>query len=399
MNKERLLYLITQYRENQCTTAERNELYQLMSQPGIEENILALWDQLYSPTSATLSSEEGEQLFHNIVTTSGVEEDLQKTKSPFIKKLKYIAAVAAAVAVVWGGYSILHLKPSNPLDGYALAQLDTAIIPGSKRAHIIFEDGRSINLEGETARDTIHTGSYLILNRGADGISYHDKENAGSKINETYNTLVTPRGGEYTILLADGTKVWLNADSKLKYPTHFASAQRMVELEGEAYFDVASLEKGSKRVPFFVKTKSQTVEVLGTEFNINSFGEQITTTLIEGKVALNFGSEAKQHLLTPNHQIIYSERTGTHERKEIDPYYFTAWKDGVFAFDNTPLTSVMLDIARWYNVDVEYASDVSDVYFSGKISKLESFESLLQTIQWTGSVKFKINGRRVTIRK
>jgi hypothetical protein len=370
-----------------------------MSEPGVEDDIFELWDQLYSPASTTLTREEGEQLFQKIRTAPVVHGDLQRTKSPIIKRLKYIASAAAAIAVVWGGYSILFLKSSAPLDEYALQQSDTIITPGSKRAQIIFEDGHSINLVGLVARDTLRTGDYLILNRGEDGVSYHSRERTAGENIETYNTLLTPRGGEYTISLADGTKVWLNANSSLKYPTRFTAAPRTVELEGEAYFDVASLEKGGKRVPFYVKTRTQTIEVLGTEFNINSFGKEITTTLVEGKVALTYGTNPEQYVLKPNQQIIYNERIGTHNIKEIDPYYFTAWKNGDFAFENTPLTDVMEDIARWYNIDVNYESDVSDVRFSGKISKLESIEQLLATIEWTYSVKFKINGRRVTIRK
>lgn len=399
MNKERLLYLIKRYRENQCTPTERNELYRLMSDSNIADDILELWDQLHSPTSTSLSGKEGEELFERVIANPLVQQGLQQTVRRKAAKLKYIAMAAAAVVIVCGTYTVLFLKSIESQHNYSLQQVDTVITPGSKKAQIIFEDGHSINLVGMASVDTIRSGHYLILNRGDEGVSYHSRKNTDDNSAETYNTLVTPLGGEYAVVLADGTKVWLNANSRLRYPTRFTSAQRTVELEGEAYFDVASLERKGKRVPFYVKTRAQTVEVLGTEFNINSFDENITTTLVEGQVALTYKGDGKQHILVPNDQIVYSERTHTHERKKIDPYYFAAWKDGNFAFEGTPLKSVMADIARWYNVEIHYEGDVSDVYFSGKISKLESIESLLQTIQWTGSVNFEIKGRRITIRK
>ncbi|ERJ60859.1 hypothetical protein M472_19070 [Sphingobacterium paucimobilis HER1398] len=370
-----------------------------MSEEDVEDHILQLWDQLHSSTTTSMSEEESNQLFQRIVNSSLVQQDIEPAKQSTMGWFKRIGAVAAVAALILGTCTFLFLRRSVSTTDYAALPLDTAIIPGSKKAHVILEDGKSISLVGLESRDTIHTGSYLILNKGQEGISYHGKDGLANRNREVYNTLVTPLGGEYMVVLADGTKVWLNANSRLRYPTDFVTDVRTVELEGEAYFDVASLESGGKKVPFYVKTRTQTVEVLGTQFNINSYGGQITTTLVEGKVALRYKGVSKPCLLSPNYQLIYTEHTHTYEKKEIDPYYFTAWKDGSFAFDNTPLTAVMADISRWYNVEFNYETDVSDVYFSGKISKLESFESLLQTIQWTGSVKFKINGRRVTIRK
>ncbi|MEQ7800020.1 FecR domain-containing protein [Pedobacter sp. ASV1-7] len=398
MNKERLLYLIRQYRENRCTPIEQKELYELISESGVEESILQVWDQLHGPTVTSLSEGDGKRLYQKIIGSPSVQKDL-RYPIKFKTRFKYLTAAAAVLAVLCGAYALLFFKSPKTTAEYAVQQVDTTIVPGSKKAQIIFEDGRAVNLAELSPVDTIHTGNYFVLKQGGGEVSYHNNESIADRSIETYNILVTPLGGEYAVILADGTKVWLNANSKLKYPTRFTTTQRTVELEGEAYFEVARMKKEGKRIPFYVKSRSQTVAVLGTEFNINSFGDQITTTLVEGKVALTHHSQSAKHLLAPNDQIIYKENTHTYEKKKVDPYYFTAWKDGAFAFDNTPLTLVMEDIARWYNVQIDYESDVSDVYFSGKISKMENIKTLLQTIQWTGSVKFKINGRRIAVRE
>src|SRR5690606_33592322 len=216
------------------------------------------------------------------------------------------------------------------------------------------------------------------------------------------HTLITPIGGEYSIRLSDGTKVRLNADSKLKYPVSFDGEKtREVELEGEAYFEVAKDKDKNKNVQLVVKSKGQTLEVLGTEFNLNTFRNKVITTLVEGSVRVSMDNKSpnQYHILKPNEQLVYHDHSKKLEIAQIDTYYVTAWRTGDFAFDNVPLQDVMEDIARWYGVDVEYKVNVEDIRFSGKVSKFEDIETLLRTIEWTGSVKLQLNGRRVIVMK
>src|SRR5690606_37843184 len=279
----------------------------------------------------------------------------------------------------------------------ALAENQTKVLPGSNKARIVFEDGSYQELgegiSGELMKEQLFT-------LGGDGISYQNIEHTSS--NKPHHTLITPIGGEYSIRLSDGTKVWLNADSKLKYPVSFDGEKtREVELEGEAYFEVAKAKVKNKNVPFVVKSKGQTLEVLGTEFNLNTFRNKVITTLVEGSVRVSMDNKSpnQYHILKPNEQLVYHDHSKKLEIAQIDTYYVTAWRTGDFAFDNVPLQDVMEDIARWYGVDVEYKVNVEDIRFSGKVSKFEDIETLLRTIEWTGSVKLQLNGRRVVVMK
>ncbi|MFC3197144.1 FecR family protein [Parapedobacter deserti] len=262
------------------------------------------------------------------------------------------------------------------------------IVPGGNRATLTLADGRTITLNEEQETIAINT----------DNITYGD----GTQLIEhshqidDFQQFATPRGGTYRITLSDGTEVCLNADSKLRYPLQFTGNERVVELDGEAFFDVAEQQTAQGRRPFLVKTKSQIVEVLGTQFNISAYRDEAAeyTTLIEGSVRIS-GNDRHTVQLVPGEQGIVYE--GKPHVKTVDVSVFTAWKDGYFAFSDTHIQNVMASIARWYNIDVEYDDDELDAYFGGTISRFSDFETLLETIELTGSVKFKIVGRRVIV--
>lgn len=403
MDKQRLIYLIKQQQTDKCSVAEKAELYELMQNPTIEKEILLLWDQLYEKKTFDVSAEERDKLYDRILSQPEVDAIIQDTSTSSFKrwispKLRKIVAVAAVLAIFLSAYLVVFQPNSVQEEFFEISELGTQVIPGSNKARIVFEDGTYQEL-GDALGVSINESNFFTSND--EGISYRESSKTARQITEIH-TLITPIGGEYAIRLADGTRVWLNANSTLKYPVSFSGVGvREVELEGEAYFDVAKLEANGKRTPFVVKSKGQILEVLGTEFNVNTFRNKVTTTLLEGSVKVSFdGATAGQsHVLKPNDQSVYDGQSKKANIVEIDPYYVTAWKSGDFAFDNAPLENVMEDIARWYDVHVEYKSDVSDVRFSGKVSRFENIETLLQTIEWTGSVKLKLNGRRITVMK
>jgi len=405
LNKPRLIYLIKKYRQGKCSAIEKAELYELMQNSQVEKEILQLWDQLHEEKNVDVAPDESDRLYERILSQPEVHTVVRGTSSSISKRLwqsrpLQVAAVAAALVLFFGVYLVISQLSSEQKEGFpGISETRTAVLPGSNKARIVFEDGTYQEL-GDGAVE-IEGSDFFTVGEGDEGLSYRESSKAGGKTTGMH-TLITPIGGEYMVRLADGTKVWLNANSKLKYPASFQGVGiREVELEGEAYFDVAKLEVSRKRVPFVVKSKGQVVEVLGTEFNINTFRSKVTTTLIEGSVKISFasGSAGSSHLLKPNEQSIYDNQLKKINIVQIDPYYITAWKNGDFAFDKAPLENVMEDIARWYDVDVAYKSDVSDVRFSGKVSRFENIETLLQTIEWTGSVKLKLNGRRITVMK
>ncbi|TDQ79302.1 FecR family protein [Sphingobacterium yanglingense] len=256
--------------------------------------------------------------------------------------------------------------------------------PGGNRAMLVWEDGSSIELSGK------HSG--LIVGKE---LAYED----GSQLSEAktiYATLKTPKGGQYRVELPDGTKVWLNAASSLRYPTRFDGDQRKVMLSGEAYFEVAH----NPKQPFIVETARQHLSVLGTVFNINAYEEeeQTTTTLLEGKVALQSRAKMEKSVfLDPGKQSILL--ADEFKVTAVDKQEAVAWKEGKFVFNGSDIYAVMRQIERWYDVEVVYEGDMASVLFTGSLSRFADIGTVAEKLELTREIKLTIQGRRITVRK
>lgn len=293
------------------------------------------------------------------------------------------AAAAAILVLVAGAYLWLQRPAKHPAMQPPIAH----VVPGSNKAVLTLSDGSTITLDS-TGHQVIRQGATAIHQQG--GQLKYDAQSASAAIQ--YNTLATPRGGQFRITLPDGTQVWLNAASTLRYPTAFTGPERLVEVNGEAYFEVA----GNAARPFKVKIKNAEVLVLGTSFNVNAYADEpITqTTLLQGSIKLSANNN--QVLLKPGQQATLATGKEFHI-DEVNPNDAIAWKNGYFLFKNESIESVMRTIARWYDVDVTYQGDVTKQRLGGTVSRYEKLEDLLKTIELTKSLKFKIEGRRVTI--
>jgi transmembrane sensor len=308
-----------------------------------------------------------------------------------------IAAVLIMVSVA--SYFYMH-QIDKPEASYT-KQVDD-IAPGGNKAILTLADGRKISLtdarSGELAEQ-----SGISITKTADGqliykISEPDVNVSGSQ----YNTIETPNGGQYQVVLPDGSKVWLNAASSLKYPVSFASVdQRKVELKGEAYFEIAKDEKH----PFIVKTDQQQIEVLGTHFNVFAYPEEsaVKTTLIEGSVKVNgtrggtFTPESEVRL-RPGQQSIVD--LGGIKVVNVDTDEAVAWKSGYFRFDDENLESIMRKISRWYDVDITWTDQaVKNETFAAVTTRFANVSRLLNMLEQTGDVKFEVDGRKISIRK
>ncbi|WP_217603191.1 FecR domain-containing protein [Chitinophaga sp. GbtcB8] len=297
---------------------------------------------------------------------------------------RYQWAVAAAVlALVAGAYLWLQRPATRPLT----QQPVTNVMPGTHKAILTLSDGSKVTLDS-TGSQVIRQGATAIHQQGGQ-LKYEAQSTAAAV---QYNILSTPRGGQFRITLPDGTQVWLNAASTLRYPTAFTGPERLVEITGEAYFEVTA----NAAQPFRVKMKDAEVEVLGTSFNVNAYADEptIQTTLLEGSVKLS--SNNSHLLLKPGQQAILGVNK-EFNINQVDPNDAIAWKNGYFLFKNEGIESVMRTIARWYDVDVSYQGDVLKQRLGGTVSRYEKLEDLLKTIELTKSLKFKIEGRRVTI--
>jgi len=310
----------------------------------------------------------------------------RSTKPAWIQYL----SVAAVISVI-----IILLFPTHKPENDNLAINRTTIIkPGNSKAVLILNDGSVHDLT--TSKHLVLTESGADIKVEGNKLLYTEEEDVSKSIK--YNTLIIPRGGEFFLQLSDGTKVWLNSETTLRYPVQFIGEERKVELTGEAFFEVARNEK----VPFLVESGDQTVKVLGTEFNISSYKENslISTTLVKGSVEVFIKNKPdKRQTLVQNEQITISKIDGQISKQKVNPYQYIAWKDGRFVFDDQNLCEIMKTLSKWYNVDVVFArEELKNFRFTGNLERYSDFGEVLKKIQKTNEVEFTIENKQITIR-
>ncbi|AOC95897.1 fec operon regulator FecR [Flavobacterium anhuiense] len=326
-----------------------------------------------------------------------------KSRLPLAQKTKVIniwprVAAAASIIVLLGAGIFYFVKSETAAkqENIQIVEKAKEIAPGGNRGILTLSNGKQIILSDISSKDIIakEDQDEVTIKMDANGVITYvinpdadtSKENGNS-----FNTLSTPTGGQYNIVLADGTKVFLNAVSSIKYPTQFNRDQRVVELEGEAYFEVAK----DKSKPFIVKSDKQTIEVLGTHFNVHAYNNEaaVKTTLLEGSVAVS--SKNQKAILKPGQQSNISDNAKIAIR-EVDTEAAIAWKNGRFKFDNADLKSVMKQLERWYGIKVEYRGDVSDVRFTGGTFRNKNLSEVLKVLELS-NIKFKVEGKTITV--
>lgn len=307
------------------------------------------------------------------------------------KSFKLYTWIAAAAAIVLITLSVLLYNSGNKNRFY----IANDIAAGKSAATLTLADGRKIDLGSLKSGEVLQQDG-LVAYKTVDGqLIYEIQPSAAKQTNNSgLNTLSTAKGQTYQVLLPDGSRVWLNAVSSLQYATEFANKNlREVELQGEAYFEV----KKDNRHPFRVKTKAQTVEVLGTHFNISNYPDESTirTTLVEGSVKVKSEVSGFEQVLQPNQQAI-ANANGI-QVKTVNTTEVIDWKDGKFVFSNESIESLMRKIARWYNVEVVYEGEITKERFGGQVSRSQPISKILEALQLTGFVEFKAEGRRITV--
>lgn len=304
------------------------------------------------------------------------------------KLYKYAAAIIILVLVS----TPFVFKDSFTVNSISKEKI-IPILPGSDKAILTLESGNQIALE----KGKNYANAKVVSN--GENLVYQ-KNNNTSPERIAYNYLTIPKGGQFYVELSDGTKVWLNSESKLKYPVSFIDGkERKVELlYGEAYFDVThSAETGGSK--FVVNTNEQDITVLGTEFNVKAYADEsnILTTLVKGKVNVTNGIDTK--MLTPGLQSNLSLLSNTIELSEVDVTYETAWKNGYFMFDKEPLEKMLKTLSKWYDLEVVFEDDTKKaIVFSGLLNRSSKIEELLTNLQKTGEVEFTIENKKVIIK-
>ncbi len=305
----------------------------------------------------------------------------------------WLISLSAAVIAIF--LIVNYFLPINKTEIAPLALIQAEQIkPGSNKAMLTLADGSVHDLTA-SKNLLLNDGGSEIKGEG-DKLLYTGKKNGSKEVK--YNTLSVPRGGEFFLQLEDGTKVWLNSETVLRYPAHFNGKERRVELSGEAFFMVAH----NKKVPFFVESGEQSVKVLGTEFNISSYKEDpiIYTTLVNGSVEVSFKNmpEIKQNL-APNEQSSINKLEAQILKKIVDPYRYIAWKDGRFVFDDQNLGEIMKTLSKWYNVEVIFArEELRNFRFTGDLKRYADFGEVLRKIGKTNEVTFIVENNKITIR-
>lgn len=306
----------------------------------------------------------------------------ERKKILVLKVMRYAATLIIPLLLAGGIYYFTQTRMNN-------TNIEVAEIkPGGNKAVLILDGGKSIELDNlENITLTEKDGTKIEKLDGKLNYIKTEKEN---EIQPLVNTIRIPRGGEYKLELSDGTKVYLNSMSEFKYPVHFDENARLVELVGEAYFEVSS--NGS---PFIVRTKDMDIRVLGTKFNVNAYSssEQVITTLIEGKVQIEHGDQKQEkQLLNPNEQAILDISKHHIEIEKVNASLFTAWKDGKFIFHDMSLGEIMNVLTRWYSCNVFYLNpSVEKLRFSGSINRYGDISHILAIIESTKKVNVEIN--------
>jgi len=316
---------------------------------------------------------------------------------PFYKLKWNKIAIAASIVFLLGlGY---FLKTTfNKNDGIIIPEIvNQNLKMGSDKATLTLADGNEIILE----KGSLYNKNNVVSN--GKEIFYDHVSNSNSDNKEVaYNSLTIPTGGEYFIKLSDGTKVWLNSESKLKYPVKFVKGQsRTVELVyGEAFFEVSpSVYHGGST--FSVYIKGQEVEVLGTEFNIKAYKDEINiyTTLVEGSIALGAGNKDRI-VLKPNEQSIFNPESKALIIKPVNSFYETCWRNGLFSFKSKSLEDIMKTLSRWYDAEIEFENEkLRNLIFTGDLKKFEFITTHLEMIEMTTDVKFEVDGKIIIIKQ
>ncbi|MBC7912690.1 MAG: FecR domain-containing protein [Pyrinomonadaceae bacterium] len=378
ISKEEYLVLYKKFLDGECTSEELDALEQFK-------------DELEFVDVSEFEDLDKNQIRKRILRHLKISRGVHVTSKYLWLKVAAILCIALTAALLISEF----LSNDRSQIAKFKTQKTETILPGSDKAFLTTANGSTIVLtDAENGEIGVESG--IKITKTKQGILiYSDLKQSTANKAEAINTLTIPKGGQYQLVLSDGTKVWLNSASVLRFPVSFTSSQRKVELSGEAYFEVSK----NKHKPFIVHTNRTDVHVLGTHFNVNAYtdDQSVTTTLLEGSVKLVKSNSVA--MLKPGQQGVILEGKSSIDVKYADLEQVMAWKNGFFVFKNTDIKTIMKQAERWYDIEVEYQTNLEDKEFGGKISRYKNIEELLKNLELTGTVHFKVQGRRVIVMK
>lgn len=383
LTQEQIIKLLKSYAEGTATPAEEQQLFEWAATTQDDSLIKSQIKTLLHHHEDVQEKVDWERIYEEIL-----EKTKKSTTPPPQRKGIWYKVAAAILILLMSGSAIYYFNSKDSLTqsqeqvAKNTALPTSSIHPGSTKA--VLQAGNNRVLLSKTDTSFILAGNKVKINNGAVNI----EEQTPVKY-----TLKVPRGGTYSLVLADGTKVWLNASSQLEYPSQFSGAMREVKLSGEAYFEVAT----NAQHPFIVHTKQQDIKVLGTSFNVQAYPDNETsaTTLIDGKVVVHKGKE--QWLLAPGQQLETNRLGAAALNKNVNMSEIIAWKKGYFRFDKANIQTIMKRLSRWYNIDVEYIGAIPEQYFGAIMNREKNISSILKLLEATGEVHFEVEGNTVIV--
>lgn len=389
MDKIDILELLKKHKEGTASKEEVEFLHAYYDLFDAKEDVLATMD----PADITALKQS---------IRAGIDEQIEVTEPAVIRSIstryKWMAAASVLLLFSIATFVFISRKSANETaivkNEPTVSPAVNDIAPGTNQAVLTLADGTVIALD-DKANGVISEQQGAVVKKAADGhVLYASNEKAAAVI----NTISTPNGGQYRLTLADGTNVWLNAASSITFPTAFTGATREVKITGEAYFEVAK----DKQHPFKVISENQVIEVLGTHFNVNTYNDEPAekTTLLEGSVKVSRNSkdnkETATKILVPGQQSLLHRAKASIRVQSADTEEAVAWKNGYFKFDRVDIQTIMRQVARWYNVEIEYRGGISDDVFVGKIARSENVSGVLRILALS-KIKTAVEGRKIIV--
>lgn len=383
-DKDHIITLISGYLTGTLSEKEQEELTAWIEANA--ENRM-LFERLVSRDTFLYKRE----LYQKIQAEKALQTFQSRTrKQRFIKRRNVLGKYAAGIALIilTGVTTYLYYASPKQPDQVLVEKIAT----GSPKAILLTADGQSITLEANNIPAT-RLPSHVQIIDSATQLVYTSPDTTVSITR--YHELQVPRGGEYKLRLPDGTFVYLNSATRLKFPVSFAQDKREVYLSGEAYFEVS---KDTSR-PFYVLTDNIRVKVYGTTFNVNTQDKDFTrTVLAEGKIGINAIGQHEDIILHPDQSALFNKQNGSISVQNVNARQYTAWKDGLFLFENEPLEKIMDKLSLWYDINVFYANEsVRKICFTGYMKRYEQIDLILKAIQSTVSVSFEIKNKTITV--
>lgn len=379
--------LLQKYLDGQCTREETEALMQWLQTTGSHRTLLASMQEEFERSMdaqaeipAAISDRIENRLLQEI-SASGKVADMRP------RNRRYWFAAAAVALLLAAGIYRYNTNQQAPMPLARAEQTTEDIAPGSDKAVLTLANGTTVTLDS-TGNQVIRQGGTTVLQQKGQ-LQYESEPNEGTV---GYNTLTVPRGGQFHVVLPDGSKVWLNSASSLKYPTAFTGNERLVELQGQGYFEVSR----NAQQPFLVKVGQIEVQVLGTSFDVMAYRDEssVNTTLLEGAVKVKQGSTGQ--VLKPGQQARYDRQTCKVTVHPADVQQVVAWKTGFFEFDNAKLSDIMRQVARWYDIDITYMNEQTSAVYGGRISRSLPLSEILHMLEPNGA-KFTLDGRKLKV--